>query len=61
MDVSYESEATGSTTTVDISFETETTLHLTLGFMLEFPVVKGFAEYNIASQSSFAFGLGFGI
>jgi hypothetical protein len=29
--------------------------------MLEFPVVKGFVEYNIASQSSVVFGLGFGI
>jgi hypothetical protein len=61
MDVSYESEATGSTTTIDIAFEKETTLHLTLGLSLEFPIVKGFAEYNIAGQSSFAFGLGFGI
>ena len=61
MNVSYESEATGSTTAIDIDFEKDSTMHLTLGLSLEFPVVKGFAEYNIASQNSFAFGLGFGI
>ncbi len=61
MDVSYESEATGSTTTIDIDFEKDSSLHLTLGLMLEFPVVKGFVEYNIAGMNSFAFGLGFGI
>ena len=61
MNVSYESEATGSTTSIDIDFEKESSLHLTLGLNLEFPVVKGFAEYNIAGQNSFAFGLGFGI
>jgi hypothetical protein len=61
MNVSYESEATGSTTNVDIDFDKESSLHLTLGLCLELPVVKGFAEYNIAGQNSFAFGLGFGI
>ena len=61
MNVSYESEATGSTTTVDIDFEKDSSLHLTLGFMFEFPVVKAFAEYNVAGMNSFAFGLGFGI
>ena len=34
------------------------TLHLTLGLMLKSPGVKVFGEYNIASQSSFAFGVG---
>jgi hypothetical protein len=61
MNVSYESEATGSTTSIDIDFEKESSLHLTLGLALELPVVKGFAEYNIAGMNSFAFGLGFGI
>ena len=40
MSVSYESEATGSKTEIDIDFEKESTLHLTLGLMLEFPVAK---------------------
>ena len=61
MEVSYESEATGSKTEIDIDFEKDSSLHLTLGLMLEFPVAKGFVEYNIAGQNSFAFGLGFGI
>ena len=61
MDVSYESEATDPTTTVEIDFEKDSSLHLTLGLMLELPVMKAFAEYNIAGRNSFAFGLGFGI
>lgn len=61
MNVSYESKATDSTKSIDIDFEKDSSLHLTLGLMLEFPVVKGFAEYNVAGQNSFAFGLGFGI
>ncbi|MFA4947102.1 MAG: DUF6588 family protein [Candidatus Krumholzibacteriia bacterium] len=61
MNVSYESEATGSTTSIDIDFEKESSLHLTLGLGIELPVVKGFAEYNIAGMNSFAFGLSFGI
>jgi hypothetical protein len=61
MNVSYQSEATGTTTNIDVDFERDSSLHLTLGLMLEFPVAKGFAEYNIAGQNSFAFGLAFGI
>jgi hypothetical protein len=61
MSVAYESEATGSTTAIDIDFEKETTLHLTLGLALELPVIKAFAEYNIAGMNSFVLGLGFGI
>jgi hypothetical protein len=61
MSVSYQSEATGSTTDIDIDYEADGSLHLTLGLMLEFPVAKGFVEYNIAGQNSFAFGLAFGI
>ncbi|MCX5752448.1 MAG: autotransporter domain-containing protein [Candidatus Krumholzibacteria bacterium] len=61
MSVSYESKASDTPIDIDVDFEKESSMHLTLGLMLEFPVVKGFAEYNIAGQNSFALGLGFGI
>lgn len=61
MSVAYESEATGSTTAIDIDFEKDSSLHLTLGLALELPVMKAFAEYNIAGMNSFVLGLGFGI
>ena len=59
-EVTYESEASGSEETVNIDFEKSDTLHLTLGIMFNLPVLKAFAEYNVASQNSFAFGIGFG-
>ena len=37
------------------------TLHWLIGLNLDFYNVYLFAEYNVASQNSFAFGLGFGI
>lgn len=61
MSVSYESEATGSKKAIDIDFEKDSSLHLTLGLALELPVMKAFAEYNIAGMNSFVLGVGFGI
>ncbi len=59
-EVTYESEASGSEETVNLDFEKSDTMHLTLGVMFDLPVFKAFAEYNVASQNSFAFGIGFG-
>jgi hypothetical protein len=60
MDLSYESDATGSTTAINVDFDRTSTLHLTLGLMLKIPVLSVFGEYNIAGQNSFSFGLGLG-
>ncbi len=60
MDLSYDSKATGTEKTVDVNFEGTSTMHLTLGLMFNAPVVNLFGEYDIASQSSFSFGVGLG-
>jgi hypothetical protein len=60
MDVKYESDALGSSNSVDLDFGTSTNLHLTLGLGLNFMYAKGFFEYNIAGQNSFSFGLALG-
>jgi len=60
MDVSYDSEAEGEKKTVDVDFDKTSTLHFTLGLMLNTPGMNVFGEYNIASQSSFSFGVGLG-
>lgn len=62
MDVSYESSAEDDEDPVDIdvNFDKSSTMHLTLGFMIDLPVVNGFIEYNVASQNSIAFGTSFG-
>jgi len=60
MDLAYDSKATGTEKTVDVNFEGTSTMHLTLGLMFNAPVVNLFGEYNVASQSSFSFGVGLG-
>jgi hypothetical protein len=60
MDVSYESDALGTSDSIDLDFESSTSLHLTLGLGLNFTYAKGFFEYNIASQNSFSFGIALG-
>lgn len=59
-EVTYESEASGEDETVNIDFGRKGGAHLALGVMFDLPVFKAFVEYNVASQSSFAFGIGFG-
>jgi hypothetical protein len=61
MDVSYESEASGSPEQVDFSFETETSARFTLGLSMSYSVVNANAEYTVAGQSGFSFGLSFGM
>ena len=62
MDVSYESDAEDGEdpVTIDVDFDKTSTMHLTLGFLLDLPVFNAFIEYNVASQNSFAFGASFG-
>ncbi|NIM18816.1 MAG: hypothetical protein GTO42_02175 [Candidatus Latescibacteria bacterium] len=60
MDVEYESDALGTTQSIDLEFETDTTLHLTLGLGFNFTYARAFAEYSVAGQNSFSFGLAFG-
>jgi hypothetical protein len=45
----------------DLEFEASTTAHLTLGLSARFAFVGANAEYNLADQSGFSFGLSFGI
>jgi hypothetical protein len=61
MEVSYDSEAGCSNEKIDINFDRVNTMHLTLGVQIDIPVMNMFLEYNIASQNSFALGVGFGI
>jgi hypothetical protein len=58
MDVSYE---TADTEIIDLSFDSESTAHLTLGLNARLSAVSLYGEYNIANQSGFAFGLGIGM
>jgi len=61
MDVSYESESSGEPEQVDFSFESETSARLTLGLSMSYSVVNVNAEYTVAGQNGFAFGLSFGM
>lgn len=61
MDVSYDSEAGDEKKAVEVDFERTSTVHFTLGLMLNTPGMNIFGEYNIASQSSFSFGVGLGL
>jgi len=60
MEVNYESEASGASEDIHLEFETDTTLHWTIGLLLNYSVLNVFGEYNVASQNSFSFGAGFG-
>jgi hypothetical protein len=60
MDVSYESDALGTTESIDVDFGSSTNLHLTLGLGLNFTYAKAFFEYNIAGMNSFSFGIALG-
>ena len=60
MAVSYDSESGGVKKTENIDLDKTATLHFTLGLMLNTPGMNIFGEYNIASLSSFSFGVGLG-
>jgi len=60
MSVSYDTESDGTKKTENIDLDKTSTLHFTLGLMLNTPGMNIFGEYNIASLSSFSFGVGLG-
>ena len=55
MNVAYESEVTGEE--VDLEFDTDTSVHLTIGTGLNLPFAHVFGAWNFASTNSFHFGL----
>jgi hypothetical protein len=57
MDVTYDD--TGGTP-IDLEFDSDSSMHWTLGLAANFVVGSAFAEYSIADNNSFAFGLAFG-
>ncbi len=58
MNVEYESEVTDDT--VDLEFDTDTTVHLTVGAGLRLPVAHVHGAWSFASQNSFEFGIALG-
>lgn len=61
MDVTYKTDVTGQEEEIDLDFDRETTAHLTAGLGLHFGFFHLNGEVNIASQTSFAAGLGLGL
>ena len=57
MDVEYDDEDGDP---VSVEFDSRSTAHLTLGLHAQVTVVSLYGEYNIAEQSGFAVGMGFG-
>ena len=57
MDVEYDDEDGDP---VSVEFDSRSTAHLTLGLHAQVTVVSLYGEYNLAEQSGFAFGMGFG-
>jgi hypothetical protein len=60
MDVEYTSEVGDEEETISLSFDSENTVHLTLGAGIQLPVAHVHGAFNIASQSSFNFGIALG-
>lgn len=57
MDVAYDDEDNDP---VSLEFNSSSTAHLTLGLHAQASIVSLYGEYNLAKQSGFAFGMGFG-
>jgi hypothetical protein len=60
MDVTFDSDVTGTPQSTTIDFDANNTFRLTLGLGLNYVVGNAFVEYNIASTNSFALGLTLG-
>ncbi len=56
-DIKYESEATGVSEPIELSFDDEY-VQFTIGLELNLWILNVFGEYNVADRSSFAAGLG---
>ena len=61
MDVSYESDSSSEPEQIDFSFETETSARLTVGLSMSYSVLNANAEYTVAGQNGFTFGVSFGM
>jgi hypothetical protein len=61
MEVSYETEGLDEPIIIDLDFGTDTTVHLTLGLAARLAFMGANAEYNLAGQNGFSFGLSFGM
>ena len=59
MDMTFDSEVTGGEPE-KVEFDASDTFRLTLGLGLNYKIGHAFAEYNVASTNSFAFGLTLG-
>jgi hypothetical protein len=60
LDVQYETSINGETEQLDVDFDKESTGHLTLGATLKLGLLHLNGEFNQASNTSVAFGLGLG-
>ncbi len=61
MDVEYDSDVSGQTETLKVEFDRDTNMHLTLGSALHLGFLHLNGELNLADQTGFTFGLGFGL
>ena len=60
MDVTYDSDSGEDTTENELDFERDTNFHLTLGVAFNLSIINLHADYSIAGQNSFSFGLALG-
>lgn len=60
LDLSYQSDALGTLQAIDLAFETETTVHLTLGLALNLSILNVHGEYNAAARDSYSIGVAVG-
>lgn len=61
MEVNYTSDTASPGEQLNIEFDSQNDAHFTGGVMVGLPVVKFFAEVNVAAQTGAALGLRFGI
>jgi hypothetical protein len=60
MTLDYDSDATGTTEPIKVDFDRQNTGHWTFGLNFNLVIASLYAEYNVASTSSFGFGLAVG-
>lgn len=60
MDVSYESTAAGSTQAIDLEFDPENAVRLTLGLAAHFLIGHAYGSYSVSDENNFSFGIALG-
>jgi len=60
-EMSSEYDAAGTGQKISVDFDTESNMHLTVGGLLNFPVVKIHGEVNVAAVNGAAVGISFGL